>query len=518
MKRRKNLITLLVSVTCSIFILACDVDIPINEMAAAKNGIEDAKKYDAEKYAPDEIKNAEALLMQSHSNLVDGKGDNAKKSANEAILAANDAKNKSLQPYADSKIKQSDEMYALADKAYSERFSTENFAQGKNFNSEAKSQYEQGDYVKSAESAEKSSDFFTKALNDSLQNSSSINNEIASTERRLNEIKKEKNSNAAGTNLTKAENSIKNAKSAFADKDFKTSLQEVDSAKKELDAASLAINKQRISSSIAEVRSDIKNIQVSGLPQDITNDLNSATSELNGAEQALGQNNIKDADSRVNRAAGLVNGAKIKIKKNEAEVALNKAENQLAQARKSDSDKKYDDNLNKAENLIKNGRSLVASSKFNDAINNADEAESIISAVLNSIETDAQNLALATVSAGDGKEEDDQLTDTDDESIAVVDTKTAEDTQTAEDTKTDESSIKDEPDKDVQERTYIVQGRKNNTDCLWRIAQRFYNDASYWPVIYIHNKDQIKNPDLIFPGQRLVIPPKPDKRPLYRKN
>jgi len=34
-----------------------------------------------------------------------------------------------------------------------------------------------------------------------------------------------------------------------------------------------------------------------------------------------------------------------------------------------------------------------------------------------------------------------------------------------------------------------------------------------WPVIYVANKDQIKDPDLIFPGQRFRIPPLPESKP-----
>ena len=485
MKDRKSLIVLLASITCALFLSACDVDIPVKEMAAARNEIEDAKKYDAEKYAADDIKRAEALLIQSHKNLVvDEKEDDARKSANDAILAANNAKNKSLPLYAADQIKKSDEMYESADKVYAEKYSPNNFAQGKNFNSEAKSQYEQGDYVQSIGSSEKASEFFTAAINDSLRNSSSINSEISSLERRLSDIKRDKNSNAAGTNLTKAENSIKNAKKFYDGKDFKASWREIDSAKKELDAASQAINKQGVSSSIAAVRSEIKALSSGDLSQDVASDLNSATNELNGAELSLGQNNIRDAESRVKRAEDLVNGAKSKIKKNEAASALSKVESQLAQARKKDTDKKYEDNLNKAENLIKNGKALAASGKFTDAINNADEAESLISAVLNSMESDARNVA-----AGSKDEYD-----------------TSEDTQT------------DESDKAVKGKTYVVQWKKKDPDCLWKISQKFYKDASFWPAIYIANKDQIKDPDLIFPGQRLVIPPKPNKRPSYKKN
>ncbi len=43
-------------------------------------------------------------------------------------------------------------------------------------------------------------------------------------------------------------------------------------------------------------------------------------------------------------------------------------------------------------------------------------------------------------------------------------------------------------------------------DSLSKIAKRFYGDAQRWKKIYEANKDQIKNPDLIHPGQTFRIP------------
>ena len=45
-------------------------------------------------------------------------------------------------------------------------------------------------------------------------------------------------------------------------------------------------------------------------------------------------------------------------------------------------------------------------------------------------------------------------------------------------------------------------------ECLWRIASypEVYGDAVKWPLIYRANKDQIKDPDLIYPNQVLEIP------------
>jgi nucleoid-associated protein YgaU len=78
-----------------------------------------------------------------------------------------------------------------------------------------------------------------------------------------------------------------------------------------------------------------------------------------------------------------------------------------------------------------------------------------------------------------------------------------------------ETEVKEE--KKPEGNVYTVQWRKKNTDCLWRIAQKVYKDAAYWPAIYIANRDQIKDPDLIFPGQKFIIPPNPQKKPSYKK-
>ncbi len=43
-------------------------------------------------------------------------------------------------------------------------------------------------------------------------------------------------------------------------------------------------------------------------------------------------------------------------------------------------------------------------------------------------------------------------------------------------------------------------------DCLWNIAKKFYGKGSQYTVIYNANKDKIKNPNLIYPGQVLIIP------------
>ncbi len=58
------------------------------------------------------------------------------------------------------------------------------------------------------------------------------------------------------------------------------------------------------------------------------------------------------------------------------------------------------------------------------------------------------------------------------------------------------------------EKTYIVGTWARDRDCLWNIAKKpdIYGDAFKWPKIWQKNRDQIRNPDLIYEGQVLRIP------------
>lgn len=53
-----------------------------------------------------------------------------------------------------------------------------------------------------------------------------------------------------------------------------------------------------------------------------------------------------------------------------------------------------------------------------------------------------------------------------------------------------------------QDQTYVVAAG----DSLSKIAKRYYGDANQWRRIHEANRDQISNPDLIHPGQKLKIP------------
>jgi nucleoid-associated protein YgaU len=62
-------------------------------------------------------------------------------------------------------------------------------------------------------------------------------------------------------------------------------------------------------------------------------------------------------------------------------------------------------------------------------------------------------------------------------------------------------------------KTYKVILNPRDRDCLWKIAGRMYDKKTWmWPIIWRANKFQIQDPDLIYPGQVLNIPPSLDEQ------
>ena len=58
------------------------------------------------------------------------------------------------------------------------------------------------------------------------------------------------------------------------------------------------------------------------------------------------------------------------------------------------------------------------------------------------------------------------------------------------------------PPSDTYSETYTVR----EGDTLSKIARAHYGKASEWPRVYEANRDIIKDPDLIYPGQELRLP------------
>lgn len=63
-------------------------------------------------------------------------------------------------------------------------------------------------------------------------------------------------------------------------------------------------------------------------------------------------------------------------------------------------------------------------------------------------------------------------------------------------------------DRTAPEKQYSLHYRVKKGETLMSIARRkeIFNDPFLWPLIYKANRDQIRDPHIIFPGQVLSIP------------
>ena len=53
---------------------------------------------------------------------------------------------------------------------------------------------------------------------------------------------------------------------------------------------------------------------------------------------------------------------------------------------------------------------------------------------------------------------------------------------------------------------YTVWIWQETKDCLWNLAKKYYKDPWQWKKIYLANRNNILEPNVIFPKQKIVIP------------
>jgi nucleoid-associated protein YgaU len=78
----------------------------------------------------------------------------------------------------------------------------------------------------------------------------------------------------------------------------------------------------------------------------------------------------------------------------------------------------------------------------------------------------------------------------------------------AEAEKVEQEVVEEEEVVEKPPKIYVVGTWQRDRDCLWNIAKKrnIYGDPWKWKRIYKANSDKIKDPDLIYPGQKLIIP------------
>lgn len=66
--------------------------------------------------------------------------------------------------------------------------------------------------------------------------------------------------------------------------------------------------------------------------------------------------------------------------------------------------------------------------------------------------------------------------------------------------------ISEVPTSVINEAKIVHHYRVQPGDSLWKISEKFYGQGTRWKDIFEANKEQIQNPDLIYPDQVLIVP------------
>ncbi|HEY1406995.1 MAG TPA: hypothetical protein VF857_10335, partial [Spirochaetota bacterium] len=123
----KRLLVVL-TVPCVAILFSCGEPIPLKEMATARYAISRADKVKADKYAPDQFKEATALLLKSHDDVKAEKFDDAKKDAEGSLAKANEAYDIAIPLLAKDALDVADKSVADADEVYGAELANADYA------------------------------------------------------------------------------------------------------------------------------------------------------------------------------------------------------------------------------------------------------------------------------------------------------------------------------------------------------------------------------------------------------
>jgi len=408
----------------AVFMLACDIDVPIKEMSEAKTTITRATQVKAEKYAPEELKQAKERLMNSHGLVMDKEVKKAKEEVDLSTKAGLSAIEKSLPLLAKDELDETKKIYTEAEQLDAPRSAPEEFSSA-------------GAAIREAESlaeGKKYWDSYLKAKDAAVPSREARDKAMASI--------------------------------PTLEKEIERISQETDTLKKNRGEEFAA--------------------------QDIA----AVGANLGDAKTSLQNKSMKDAFAKAKDAGAMLQTAKDKTDQGITAEKLDKADADLKKLSESEFRNDFSADIAKATDLIAKGREDLTAKSYGTSAQKADEAIALIAATGAAIEKKKNEI----------KAEEDKAKQ------AELDRKKADEAaKLAEAGKTVDKKEKTDIQPAAQATEYVVVYNPQNRDCLWKIAQNVYQDPMMWPLIYLANKDQIKDPDLIFPGQKFVIPPVPKK-------
>lgn len=274
--------------------------------------------------------------------------------------------------------------------------------------------------------------------------------------------------------FAQADQNIKEADDLFGKGQYwDAHLKAKDGLKSANDAKARALaNVPAMKQEIARIEGELGSLKANKGDAFAPEEIKASESNLGEAKTSLDAGNLKLASTRIGEADEALKKATGKAQKGIASDKIETAENALKKAEESDIKKYYADDLAKVKALIGQSRDFNQKESYKESIAKSDEAIGILN------------------------------------SLTIAMEKKSEEARLDKDRK---RALKGLPAEGDIPKEYTVKLNPKKRDCLWRIAAYTYKNARLWPLIYMANKDKIKDPDLIFPGQKFAIPPVPKR-------
>ncbi|PJZ52016.1 lipoprotein LipL71 [Leptospira adleri] len=443
-------------------LIACGAELPIQELSDAKNSITRAKSAGAEKYAPAELEEARKSLLNAHQKASEEDLAETKKSAEYARAKALDASEKSFPSSVDDARKESSASIDSADEAFAVQLASEPYNSAVQLRKE-------GDTLR--ETADRTLESYPRESGDDAK--------------------------------------LRTRLAAFDQ--YEASRQKYADSKKAADESKvLALSqKQQLIDSLADIEKNLSDADkyAEGKDPEVAETRN----RLDSAKAKIEEGKIKDGYVEVDdirKKSGELVAKNIKAyaekQKELAKQSIASATTKLASFDKTKvnasrdfqvSYQRAEENLKAAEESRVSAEDLYSSEKYEDSIARSEEAIRLSRIVVDQSAELAERMERKT--SGD--------------KIANRDTKTGKD---GKNDKTETTEGKNSSSKMGEDglpegwKRYVVR-KKVPADCLWRIAKdkRHYGTSKLWKRIYEANRGKIKNPNLIFPKQVLLIPP-----------
>lgn len=459
--KKSNIITIFLS-SFILFFSACQIDIPVKEMAGARHSIEKAKKLKAEKYAPMELKESEDLLYTSHTSCANEDVKKCRKEALLSLAASQKAIKKALPLLAIDTLKKAQKEHSELEALNAEEYAPELYAKAGSSLKDAAAADGQKNYLQSYTSASDALAYSQKTKEQCLAQVPELRGQIEALKSSLHVLRQKKTGNEFVTQIDSIEKNLLTAEKAISANRLSEASSLITTTSIRVKEVQAALVKNRYQDEINGLRTESETLANARGSEFAPEELKELKELLDEIEILLEKNSPESLDERLKKGRQLLDSVKEKTGHGIAAEKLETVKNLYSKIEKENEGETYSDKLKEAGELISSSSTLIEKKSFNNSLQKSIEAETL----LNSITVEKEKAL--SLKSHEGKN------DSSDVSASQV---------------------------------YIVKYNKKDKDCLWRISQKVYRDARLWPRIYVANKARIKDPDLIFPGQRFIIPP-----------